>query len=342
MAVRRILVYVPLLVAFVFLISCNLGIEVPDYFIDVKTDKHAYDSPSGIVVWYRFVAENESHLCRYELTKDNTAEIPSSPPEVVQSKIWHSKEMSSSLEQGKYTFRIIVQTEMANGEYEDLNFLNKAAEFFVDSTDPPPPDFDIEDGVYSEALAVQLAHTDLVNPLGSPVSIYYKLNETFNPDPLNDADKILFNGVSIDIAVSDITQTLSAVAIDEAGNVSSVDSKTYNFMNIDAAFEHNTPNNYVNISNNDAFIDVIGFNFDLITPLKVYLADSDGTIVPELTPPSISADKIIFTVNLQGGGIPGEQGDDIIQSNSITPGKIVVTNETTGFPSHSIDFWIFD
>jgi len=308
MAARRITKISLLIFSICALTSCDLGIEIPDYFIDVRTKdlELAYDDWSNVEIEFKFTAENQQHRCRYTLTNGNAVEFESELTDLLDAGIWHTLPFFNvtSPEEGKYNVRVIVQSETPDGQLIDLSFLNKAVVFYFDHTGPGVADISPTPAISSQPIDVELNHPDHLDPNASPVTLYYTIDGS---DPTT-ASTVYTD--KFQIGVSDIPIEVRVLAVDSVDQPGPVVSFTYNFMDIQSA----NPS-IISISPSIQGIYIYGFGlgnakygggFDDVTiPDGVELYDGDGTRIRTTIgshPEDTQIEAAVFFNNILGGG----------------------------------------
>ena len=227
MADRRIAKLFLLLACIWAVAACNLGIQLPDYFIDVRTKdlKLAYDNGSGIEVEYKFIAELEQHRCEYALTNGSEIELERKLTGFVDSGQWQSLLFDVPAE-GKYTVRIIVQSETADGHFVDMNFLDKAVVFYFDRTSPGSATISPTPSVSGRPLSIVLSHPDDLDPDASPVTLYYTVDGS-DPTP----SSLAYAG-GLQIGISETPVELKVLPVDSVNLPGPIEAVTYHFMDI--------------------------------------------------------------------------------------------------------------
>jgi hypothetical protein len=279
----------------VLLSVCKLNVDIPDYSLEFKGTK-IYPTGTIISVSYRFNAEETYHRCRFKLSELTGAILDSGQTEPLKAGEWHTyqKDLTESPD-GVYEFQLIVQAEKSSRDYIDLSFLDKAFEFYIDEFPPDPPDISLPSGIFSETQYVTMNHDEWSIPLGSPVEIYYKIDG----DPLA-ADAILYNKkTAIEITSNEPTHVLSAVAKDQAGGVSLVNSVDYDFLEISAvenAVAMEDPKNWGDL---DTVVNISIKGYGFANPFEAHVYDKNKTEAPIFSGPTLKSDtEIALSVEL--------------------------------------------
>jgi hypothetical protein len=330
MVVRRTIVNPLLFVGMLVFASCNLGIEIPDYFIAVRTKdlKLAYNNGSNIVVEYKFVAENEHHRCEYILTDGGAHELQRDFTDFVDAGQWHDLPAFSVGIEGKYSVRVIVQSQNSDGNPIDMSFLDKAIVFYFDNSPPSvPPEIDPQPVLSSEPVDVVLIHVDQSNPDASPVTFFYTLDGTLP----NDGSALYSGSLRIEIPDTENTVPLQAIAVDSVDLSSDVAGYDYHFLdikwisNLNGIDKDLDQDIYIDSSQTAVVKELHGVGFYwLNNPPLAAVFDHNGT--PVSTTPSVISDELIrLLINLDS--VPAGPWDPVFE---VGQGTVEITDTVTG------------
>ncbi|MBN1835435.1 MAG: chitobiase/beta-hexosaminidase C-terminal domain-containing protein [Spirochaetales bacterium] len=220
------------------LLSCSLLIETPEYSIELTVERPAYKSAEAqdVRITYRVATSEEEDLrARYQLTGTDGSVLESGVISPVVSGAPQVRDIDLSgypgFGEGKYAFRFVGQTGVGDGTYQDLAFLDRTVEFWVDDTPPALPVIGVESGMYGDAaLTVEVSHPEWASPAegASPVDVFYTLDGSA-PSFLSTRYR---GPIRVDSTAEQVT--LRALALDRAGNDSGepTPAETYSFMSV--------------------------------------------------------------------------------------------------------------
>jgi hypothetical protein len=303
----RALRQAPLAVVFFLLSTCQFDLSLVDPSIDV--DAHsAYQAGSNITIEYKFTADEYALRCRY--TVDSVGSVVKQgltgefPPGT-----WQQLSIALDPEQaeGEYTVNLMAQA-LRGRDFVDLAFLTKTFEFFLDSEDPAEPGFSPAGGLFNDTVDVTLLHGEWSAPIGSPVTVYYTTDHT---DPTSSSNQYIV-GSPIAVQLSATPIEVRAIAIDDSGRQSSVESKTYYFLNIESI---ETP---VETTDFEQFLHPQGYGFANINAVE--FMDADGTSVSAVildTGPSVITVAVKLDTIIVPGSIPGFQGNGTVTDGTL-------------------------
>jgi hypothetical protein len=256
-------------------VSCNLNLKIPDYFIDVQTTNVAYKDPSAVPIRYKFTAEQDQHYCRCVLSNGNGQELERYT-ERRSAGVWYDLLLNLvpyGGNDGRYSYRLTVQSETSDGKMEDLEFLDKAVVFYIDNKPPGLPIISPTPAISSQPVYVKLDHADNHDPNASPVTLYY----TLDGSPPNSLSTKYTGKFLIDL--SDTPVEVKAIAIDSVNESGPVEPFEYKFLNITCVAKpgFDDPDPVIKILDVSATKDLLGYGFPDIDEQTVY--DHDNTEV---------------------------------------------------------------
>lgn len=266
----------------VVLSVCNI-VDVPNFFIDVRTPNIAYNDPSNIPVQYKYSAEKDQHFCRFVLSNGSGA-VLESITELVPANVELCRNLNVALlggGDGRYNFRMVVQTETAGGELIDLKFLDKSVNFCIDKKIPAAPVIiSPKPTLSSQDIEVEITHEDNSDPDASPTTLYYTLNGSA---PTISSTR--YSG-KFTIKVKDVPAPAGSVqvrtiAVDCANPPGPEEQFTYKFLDIEKVTNAGSTDPDPNISRSViALKELHGFGFTAIDITdKVTVYDHDNTRV---------------------------------------------------------------
>ena len=221
---RRVTIRTAFLICVMTLLTfCDLSfdLDLPDPTLNI-TAQTIYLSDTEISIQFSFTAEEEKHLCRYTLAKNNGSGytvVEEGEEELVAGQVYERTYTSLDGE-GQYRFSFSVLIER-DGVYETPPFLQDSIIFWVDPTPPSGSvSISVPGGSYNSARDVVLDHPELDTIDGSPAQIFYTTDEN---EP-NSASTLYVPGEPVTITAD---CTLKAVAIDLADRPSGISSETY-------------------------------------------------------------------------------------------------------------------
>jgi hypothetical protein len=256
-----------------FLLStCGLQFQLVEPSIELNAQT-AYQSGQNIVVDYKFTADEPALRCRYAVDKEGsilhqgvTGQFPPGT--------WQRLEFAfdSGAAEGEYTLSLLAQA-LRGDAFVDLSSLSKRVAFFFDFSAPVEPQVSPSGGLYNIAVPVALSHQEWVAPTGSPVSVYYTTDHT---DPTAGSSRYQV-GTPVVLELSENSTELRAIAIDDSGRTSTIESEIYSFINIDHM--HSTsedgPQNVFYTGKSPQFIYLHGYGLDSVEIAE--FADVDNT-----------------------------------------------------------------
>jgi hypothetical protein len=199
--------------------TCKLQPGFPTPLLELECQE-AYSTGSVAAIRFRFVAEEDTHPCRFVFSKidSDPVELQAGSLADVPSGVWNEYRLDlSGYDQGKYSFRLVVQADH-NGELADLSFLDRAVVFYMDWTPPASPDYSKTD-IRLDGFHVYVNQAEWITPGGSPVSVRYEVGGQDGQDPGTRSP--LYNmSTGIVVPLSEYDETVRARAFDLAGNAS--------------------------------------------------------------------------------------------------------------------------
>ena len=182
-----------------------------------------------------------------------------------------------------------------------------------DSEAPATPIVDLSDlQRFTESQVVTLWNSELTNPMGSPVTLFYTLDGS---DPITEGSPN--NGTPIPLPFNKEIIQFRCVAKDAAGHQSAEIQKFYRF------FQMNEPTEPALAGRVLTIIRVKGFGLQMITKSDIAMWDSDGTLVNIPFQPNTDPAEgkfVEFVASLNAPGI--DLGTAIIRFSIIDPGPI--------------------
>ena len=209
----RVCLQASLIALLLLLGTCNLSLQVKEPYLQLEVQA-AYQSTDDITIHFKFTADEPALRARYTLsTPDALIESGTTEPLSPGVEYERSIDLPDQFDEGKYLFRLVVQAERG-GEFVDLTFLDKTAEFYVDHTAPASAPIHEQTEVLPDGFHVYLSHPEWAAPTGSPVALYYTLDGS-SPTP---SAKRYNPASGIVVPLTEFDDPLSAKAYDLAGN----------------------------------------------------------------------------------------------------------------------------
>ena len=181
--------------------------------------------------------------------------------------------------------------------------------YVIDTVAPANPSMDHSSGDYNSPFDLVITYSEIPTPSGTEVQVYYTIGSFDSPPADPDLGSTSYTA-SISI---DRNTIVKAIAIDEAGNASTVVSRTFTFLRIDSvnpsACSKSTP-----INNSILY----GFFFDY-TAVDVFISDetTQKTCYPYLAVSSVNELHIQIL------------GSDLT-TLAAGPGTLTVVNQNNG------------
>jgi len=291
-------------IAALAVVACPTQTQAPE--VAIQADG-VYATPN-VTVGFTVTGGEPGYIYRATLSRGEGADyvelesgVVPEPVDGVGSVAW------TGLEDGSYRLDLEVAARRGLGTY-DLGFLTRAAHFLVDTADPEPPGATRESGDYEAPFEVFLSHPEIASPSGAAVSITYTLDGTA-PTSVSTLYAV---GVPIEVA-SELE--LRAIAVDAAGNESTVAAWSYAFPAL--AILVTSPDNALATSPS-LLIDIYGAG-SAEGATAVLEEDSDADVADVLAFSVDSSTHIVLGVDLPNAA----GGDGAMVAGSAT---ITVTN----------------
>ncbi len=326
MAFQRCIIRGLLVLVIGFLLTCNVSMDVPNYYIDIHTSKIAYQDPSNIPVQFKFIAEEDQHRCRFELSNGSGNEMDSTF-EVLSANVLYERILDLTPYggiDGKYDYRLIVQSEMPDGSFVDFKFLDATSEFYIDNLPPGPANINPQPLLLNESVEVELSHDDNSDPNKSPVMLYYTTDETVPTI----ASKKYSGPFVIELPDTGGTVEVKVLPVDSVPLSGSIDSFIYKFLDLKNVTESGPVNPDLVIKIGEANNKALhGFGFSAVVDVasEVFVVDHDDT---SLTTVGIVWSDELISLTAYADFPPKEDPNDT--GFEPGPGKIIVMDNDSG------------